>query len=109
MLATGTCGPRNASANASVEMITKDATHNRMEEVSHEQLQNKILNDIREKGRKVEHGDVVHSLAKSIPSKKSFDSTIQMLQEGGIINVRKGNPAARRDPWCVLFGGLDIC
>lgn len=108
MLATGTRGPRNASANASVEIITKDATHNRMEEVSHEQLQNKILDDVR-RGGKVKHRDVARSLAKSIPSKTSFDSIIQMLQERGIINVRKGNPAARRDRWCVLFDGLDIC
>jgi hypothetical protein len=51
---------------------------------------------------KVKHGDVVHALAKSIRSKKDFDSIIQVLQEGGIINVEKVIPPTGGTP-CVFY------
>jgi hypothetical protein len=36
-------------ANASIEMVAKDAARNMVEELSHGQLQNKILNYIRKR------------------------------------------------------------
>jgi hypothetical protein len=78
-------------ANASVEMVAKDAAQNMVVEVSHGQLRNKILNAIKKKGE-ISHRDLYHSINSSIRSKKDFDSIIEVLEEGGIINVRKELP-----------------
>jgi len=79
--------------NESIETVTKEATHNMVEEVSHGQLQNKILNFIRKKGgQNVKRRDVMRSLAKSIKNKKDFDAIIDVLEEGGIIAAEKKIP-----------------
>jgi hypothetical protein len=54
-------------ANASIEMVAKDAARNMVEELSPGQLQNKILNYIRKRGGKnIKRREVMRSLAKSI-------------------------------------------
>jgi hypothetical protein len=79
--------------NESIETVTKEATNNMVEEVSHGQLQNKILNCIRKRGGKnVKRRDVMRSLAKSIRNKKDFDAIIDVFEEGGIILVEKEIP-----------------
>jgi hypothetical protein len=78
-------------ANASVEMVAKDAAQNMVVETSHGQLRNKILNTIK-KNSETAHRDLYHSINSSIRGKKDFDSTIEVLEEGGIINVRKELP-----------------
>jgi hypothetical protein len=76
--------------NESIETVTKEAKHNMVEEVSHGQLQNKIINYIRKKGGlKVRRRDVMRSLAKSTRNKKDFDDIIAVLEEGGIVLVEK--------------------
>jgi Bifunctional DNA primase/polymerase, N-terminal/Protein of unknown function (DUF3987) len=78
---------------ASIETVTREAAHNMVEEVSHGQLQNKILNFLRKKGGKsVTRRDVMRSLSKAIRNKKDFDATIDVLEESGIINVEKRTP-----------------
>jgi hypothetical protein len=79
--------------NESIETVTKEATNNMVEEVSHGQLQNKMLNCIRKRGGKnVKRRDVMRSLAKSIRNKKDFDAIIDVFEEGGIILVEKEIP-----------------
>lgn len=76
--------------NPSIETVTKEATHNMVEEVSHRQLQNKILSFIRKKGgHKVKRWEVMRSLSKAIRNEKDFDAIIEVLQEGGIITIDK--------------------
>jgi hypothetical protein len=60
-------------------------------ETSHGQLRNKILNKIQKKGE-IAHRDLYASINSSIRSKKNFDPIIEMLEEGGILNVRKEVP-----------------
>lgn len=65
-------------ANASVEMVARDAARNMAVEVSHGQLRNKILNAIKERGRAY--------------------SIIEVLEEGGIIEAEKELPSAGGRP-----------
>ena len=94
---------------ASVEMVTKDATHNRVKEASHGQLQNKILNYIRKKGGKSEAWRC-RALAGQVNSEqKGFRFNHPSAARGRHHQRRKGNPADWRDSLCVLFDGFDIC
>jgi hypothetical protein len=63
----------------------------------HGQLRNKILNKIQKKGE-IAHRHLYHSINSGICSKKEFDSIIEVLGEGGIINVRKELPPAGGRP-----------
>jgi hypothetical protein len=83
-------------------MVASDAARNMVVETSHGQLRNKILNTIKKAASSPEgeiaHRDLYRSINRSIRSKKDFDSIIEVLEEGGIINVKKELPPAGGRP-----------